>query len=70
MSMLPGLGNVMPADELGSVRIKRFLTVMDSMTNDELDGNVKMDETRINRICRGSALSLFCAAFVDPAQAI
>jgi signal recognition particle subunit SRP54 len=61
MSMLPGLGNVMPAgmEKDSSKNIERFLTVMDSMTNDELDGNVKIDEVRIKRICRGSGTQPF-----------
>jgi signal recognition particle subunit SRP54 len=46
MSMIPGLGNAMmpPGQEKESQqKIKRYMTIMDSMTDQELDSpNIKM----------------------------
>lgn len=55
--MIPGLSsNMMPKgqEKESTARIKRFLCMMDSMTNDELDGNKKLTETRMIRIAKGS----------------
>uniref|UniRef100_A0A0G4FST3 Signal recognition particle 54 kDa protein n=1 Tax=Chromera velia CCMP2878 TaxID=1169474 RepID=A0A0G4FST3_9ALVE len=57
MSMIPG----MPTDILGKEgekagvnRIKRFLTMMDSMTDAELDSDKTLAESRVNRVAKGS----------------
>jgi hypothetical protein len=62
MDMLPGgLGSLMsqmnpgggPADS--NARLKRFMVIMDSMTDGELDGRVPaFEESRLLRIARGS----------------
>lgn len=61
MSMIPGLSNVMgPGKEKESVdRIKRFMTIMDSFTQQELDSDNKTfntDPNRILRIARGAGV--------------
>jgi signal recognition particle subunit SRP54 len=51
--MIPGLNaNLIPKgkEKEGTDRVKRFLYMMDSMTNDELDGNTPLTETRIARV--------------------
>lgn len=58
-SMLPGFGNeLIPKgkDQDSQAKIKRYMTMMDSMTNEELDSsNPKlMNESRMMRIARGS----------------
>jgi len=62
MSMIPGFNNMGKGHEQESVaRIKRFMTIMDSMTKDELDGDNKIFNTqsnRIVRIARGSGSSI------------
>ena len=60
MSMIPGMGTSLlsKGNEKESIaRIKRFLCVMDSMSNDELDGKSVLNPSRINRIARGSGNS-------------
>jgi len=57
VSMIPGLSsNLIPkGKEKESVaRIKRFLCMMDSMTNQELDGIKQINESRMTRIALGS----------------
>jgi signal recognition particle subunit SRP54 len=59
MSMIPGISqSLIPAghEEEGNRRLKRFLYMMDSMTDDELDGRIDVakSESRIMRIARGS----------------
>ncbi|KAF0925273.1 hypothetical protein E2562_015981 [Oryza meyeriana var. granulata] len=59
LSMLPGFSSeLMPKghDKESQAKIKRYMTIMDSMTNAELDStNPKlMSESRISRIARGS----------------
>lgn len=59
LSMLPGASaELMPkgSEKEGQAKIKRYMTMMDSMTNQELDStNPKlMNESRIMRIARGS----------------
>lgn len=61
MSMIPGFSNIMgKGKEKESVnRIKRFMTVMDSMNNGELDGDDKVFQQqpkRIIRIAKGSGV--------------
>ncbi|XP_004305069.1 PREDICTED: signal recognition particle 54 kDa protein 2-like [Fragaria vesca subsp. vesca] len=57
-SMLPGADQFMPKgnDKESQAKIKRYMTMMDSITDEELDGtNTKlMTESRIVRIARGS----------------
>lgn len=61
MSMIPGINSEMfPAgyEKSGVQRIKRFMTIMDSMTDDELDckKGVTLDKdlSRVVRVARGS----------------
>ncbi|EWM21521.1 signal recognition particle 54 kda protein [Nannochloropsis gaditana] len=65
MGMLPGFPSFLMGggeggrggqDEAATGRLKRFLTMMDSMTDAELDGKVDLNksESRVNRIARGS----------------
>lgn len=61
MSMIPGMGNnALPAgyEKQGVQRIKRFMTIMDSMTDDELDCKknalLEKEPMRILRVARGS----------------
>ncbi len=61
MSMIPGLPQgLIPKgkEKEGILRIKRFLYMMDSMTNDELDGKVDITESRMIRVARGSGTSV------------
>lgn len=57
MSMIPGIGaNLIPKgnEQEGVNRIKRFMTMMDSMTDDELDCNKGMNDSRALRVAKGS----------------
>ena len=57
MSFLPGVGpNLMnKVNEKDAVsKMKKFLVIMDSMTNKELDSEVPLDESRMIRIAKGS----------------
>mmetsp|Transcript_6424 Transcript_6424/g.8715 ORF Transcript_6424/g.8715 Transcript_6424/m.8715 type:complete len:520 (-) Transcript_6424:244-1803(-) len=57
MSMLPGIPQYLVKagkEQEGANRIKRFMYMMDSMTDAELDGKVELNDSRINRIARGS----------------
>lgn len=57
MSMIPGLPQGMfekGQEKEGVERVKRFIYMMDSMNEKELDCKVPMTESRILRICRGS----------------
>ena len=63
MSMLPGMANMMGGgrDKESAANIKKYMTLMDSMTTKELDTpdtekNMKMlsETSRINRIVRGA----------------
>ena len=63
MSMIPGFANMMgPGKEKDAVeRIRRFMSVMDSMTAEELDSTDKIFNTQPNRcvrIARGAGLPL------------
>ena len=57
--MIPGMSNIMPkgGEKEASKKIKRYICIMDSMTDDELSCKVKIDENRIKRIVRGSGSS-------------
>lgn len=55
--MIPGLNaNLIPKgkEKEGTDRVKRFLYMMDSMTNEEIDCIKPLTETRIARIAQGS----------------
>lgn len=57
VSMIPGMNsNLIPKgrEKEGINRIKRFLYMLDSMTDEELDGVKQLNDSRINRIARGS----------------
>jgi len=59
MGMIPGLPPGMAGmagDQDSSNRLKKFMYMMDSMTDAELDGGVDLDKhpTRVERIARGS----------------
>merc|ERR1740139_1214872 len=62
MSMIPGMGASQPLppgqEQAGTKRIKRFMTIMDSMTDDELDCKkhalVEKNFWRIVRVAKGS----------------
>merc|ERR1719387_1123252 len=60
MSMIPGVGTGLPQnyDKQGIKRLKGFMTIMDSMTDDELDckKGVQLDKdlSRLIRVAKGS----------------
>jgi signal recognition particle subunit SRP54 len=57
VNMIPGLSNMMipgGKEKEASNKIKRYLCIMDSMTDEELDKKKKIDESRVRRIARGS----------------
>ncbi|KAI3835541.1 hypothetical protein MKW92_034640 [Papaver armeniacum] len=62
LSMLPGFNaaSLMPEgnEQEWRAKIKRYMTIMDSMTNADKDPNNLMKESRIMRIARGSGRSL------------
>uniref|UniRef100_A0A0E0DTQ2 Signal recognition particle 54 kDa protein n=1 Tax=Oryza meridionalis TaxID=40149 RepID=A0A0E0DTQ2_9ORYZ len=63
LSMIPGFrSELMPKghDKESQAKIKRYMTIMDSMTNAELDStNPKlMSESRIKRVARGSGRTM------------
>jgi len=60
MQMIPGMANMMPAgaEKEGVKRIKRFMIMMDSMTDTELDCDVQLADTRKLRIAKGSGGSI------------
>ncbi|KAH8970087.1 hypothetical protein BDL97_02G069300 [Sphagnum fallax] len=63
MSMIPGFSQeLMPKgrENESQAKIKKFMTMMDSMTNEELDSsNPKlMTETRVYRVARGSGRTI------------
>jgi signal recognition particle subunit SRP54 len=56
VSMIPGLSSQMipqGKEKEASNKIKKYLCMMDSMTDEELDKKKKLDESRIKRIARG-----------------
>merc|ERR1711972_868068 len=59
MQMIPGMSNMLPqgAEKEGTKRIKRFMVMMDSMTDGELDGEVQLNDSRQYRIARDSGSS-------------
>jgi signal recognition particle subunit SRP54 len=61
MSMIPGMSsNLIPKgkEKEATARIKRFLYMMDSMNNAELDSLKPLNQSRIRRIARGSGTSI------------
>ena len=60
MNMIPGMSNLMPegSEKEASKKMKKYLCIMDSMTDGELDGKQKVDESRMKRIARGSGALL------------
>lgn len=63
MGMIPGMAEMMPAggEKQASEGFKKFMTMMDSMTDAELDSDAKCFQTqpnRINRVARGSGSSV------------
>lgn len=60
MQMIPGVAQLMPkgAEKEGVKRIKRFMVMMDSLTDDEMDCVVQMTDSRRLRVARGSGSSL------------
>ena len=61
VGMIPGFNaNMIGKDQEKDAkeRVKRFLCLMDSMTNKELDGIDPIDQTRAKRICQGSGVRL------------
>lgn len=64
MSMIPGFSNMMMpqgSDKEGQARMKRFMTIMDSMTDKELDETstkILSETSRLERWAKGSGCSL------------
>ncbi|KAK8828517.1 hypothetical protein WA577_000004 [Blastocystis sp. JDR] len=58
VSMIPGLQNMVPqgAGKEGAESIKRMMTLMNSMTDAELDGEVEFTDKRLRRACIGAGL--------------
>eukprot|EP01137_Pigoraptor_chileana_P017563 Opistho-2@75813 len=62
MSMIPGFGSdflTKGGEQESMRRLKRCMTIMDSMTDDELDSDGKMfttQPTRVNRVSRGAGV--------------
>ena len=56
INMIPGMSNIMPegGEKEAAKKMKRFLCIMDSMTDGELDCKQKIDDSRAKRIARGS----------------
>jgi signal recognition particle subunit SRP54 len=56
VNMIPGMSNLMipqGKEKEASSKIKKYLCMMDSMTDEELDKKKKIDEGRMKRIARG-----------------
>jgi signal recognition particle subunit SRP54 len=60
INMIPGMSNIMPegSEKEASKKIKKFLCIMDSMTEAELNCKQKIDDSRAKRIARGSGCTL------------
>mmetsp|Transcript_3775 Transcript_3775/g.5842 ORF Transcript_3775/g.5842 Transcript_3775/m.5842 type:complete len:196 (+) Transcript_3775:1228-1815(+) len=61
MGMIPGFKNLMGEgkEEESQYRMKRFMTILDSMTNKELDGDntvFNREPSRIDRLARGAGV--------------
>lgn len=72
--MIPNFSNAMfpkGHDEASQNKIRGFMTIMDSMTEKELDStNLKIfqSESRLRRLCKGSGRPMvsFCFRFSNP----
>ena len=60
INMIPGMNNIMPegSEKEASKKMKKYLCMIDSMTDEELDCKKKIDESRIKRIARGSGSTI------------
>ena len=60
INMIPGMANIMPegSEKEASKKIKKYLCIMDSMTDAELNCKHKIDDSRAKRIARGSGCSI------------
>lgn len=61
ISMIPGFGNNIiskGSDKEGIDKIKKFMVIMDSMTDEELDGVKPLNESRYKRIVKGSGTKM------------
>merc|ERR1719197_896098 len=60
MQMIPGMAQLMPkgAEKEGVKRIKQFMVMMDSLTDDELDCVVQFNDSRKLRAAKGSGSSM------------
>lgn len=59
--MIPGMGNGLldKNNEKESIRkVKRFLCIMDSFNNNELDGKDVITPSRVVRVAKGSGTSI------------
>lgn len=56
LNMIPGMADIMPegGEKEASKKIKKYLCMMDSMTENELNCKDKIDDSRAKRIARGS----------------
>lgn len=62
MAMIPGMPQYLvnnSADPESNNRLKRWMYAMDSMTDDELDGKVELNDSRIARVARGAGVHPF-----------
>eukprot|EP01122_Echinamoeba_exundans_P011391 TRINITY_DN4519_c0_g2_i1.p1 TRINITY_DN4519_c0_g2~~TRINITY_DN4519_c0_g2_i1.p1 ORF type:complete len:455 (-),score=136.77 TRINITY_DN4519_c0_g2_i1:69-1433(-) len=59
MEMIPGLGEMMQGKgDAGQQTIRAWMTIMDSMTDEELDNPKVLNQSRLNRVARGSGRSV------------
>ncbi|KNC85912.1 signal peptide binding domain-containing protein [Sphaeroforma arctica JP610] len=63
MGMIPGMADIMPdgGEEMSQKRLRRQMTIMDSMNNAELDSDGKVfyrEPTRMLRLAKGSGTSV------------
>jgi len=59
MEMIPGMGQLMQGKgDQGQQKIKAYMTIMDSMTAEELDNPKVLTPQRITRIARGAGRSV------------
>lgn len=62
MSLIPGIGNQLAGqmnDKEGQKKIKRYLVILDSFNQKELDMDKPLEESRMKRIARGAGVPLF-----------
>ena len=66
INMIPGMSNIMPegSEKEASKKIKKYLCIMDSMTDAELLCKHKIDDSRAKRIARGSGCSILEVKFM------